>query len=215
MHGSPHHRISEPKVILLAAGMVLIGVLCVVAIADTDAVWLVLVAALAIASVALAIIIDLRGIISDTGGDDATEATAAAAVAPDRAVVMCTASMTAEQVLEALETTDADKRSIMFVAPEGLGTGGLMVNELDYERALRAETATVAALRRAGINAAGHVGDRNPEHAIVDALALFPAANVVIVARGAESAIYRQHVDVDALRRRTGADVRVLEDIGA
>ncbi|HEY6889677.1 MAG TPA: hypothetical protein VI300_17900, partial [Solirubrobacter sp.] len=126
MSGSPHHRISEPKVILLAAGMVLIGVLCVVAIADTGAVWLVLVAALAIASVALAIIIDLRGIISDTGGDDATAATTAAAAAPDRAVVMCTASMTAEQVLEALETTEADKRSIMFVAPEGLGTGGLM-----------------------------------------------------------------------------------------
>jgi hypothetical protein len=62
-----HHRICEPKVILLAVGMVLIGVLCVVAIADTGDAWLVVVTALAIASIALAIIIDLRGIISDNG----------------------------------------------------------------------------------------------------------------------------------------------------
>ena len=64
----------------------------------------------------------------------------------------------------------------MFVAPEGLGGHGLIADERDYARALQAETSTVAALRRAGLNAAGHVGDRNPAHAIDDALALFPAA---------------------------------------
>jgi hypothetical protein len=204
------HRISEPKVVLLAIGIVLIGVLCVVGIADTADAWLVVLTVLTMALIALAIVLDLRGVIGDTGDDF----DAPLPVPPGRAVVMCTASMTAEQVLEALDAADADNRSVMFVAPEGLGTGGLMVDEGDYDRALRAECKTVAALRRAGINAAGHVGDRNPEHAIVDALALFPAGDVVIVARETEAELYRRHMDVEALKRRTGADVRVLEVVG-
>jgi len=35
------HRLSEPKVILLAAGFVLVGVLCIIGIADTGDAWLV------------------------------------------------------------------------------------------------------------------------------------------------------------------------------
>jgi hypothetical protein len=204
------HRISEPKVVLLAAGIVLIGLLFIVAIKDTSAAWLVVVSVLAISVVALAIVLDLRGVIDDTGDYDAQPV----AAPPGRSVVVCTGSMTAEQVLDALASTPAGDRSVMFVAPEGLGTGGLMVDKLDYERALRVETTTVAALRRAGINAAGHVGDRNPEHAIVDALALFPAASVVIVAREDEAELYRRHLDVAALSRRTGADVQMREVVG-
>jgi hypothetical protein len=207
---SHRHPLSEPKVIVLAVGVVLIGVLCVVAIAVSGDVWAVPVAAVAIGLVALAIDIDLRGVIGESDADES----APLPVPDGRAIVMCTASMTAEQVLDALKTTSADCRSVMFVAPEGLGTGGLLVDKHDYERALQAETATVAALRRAGINAAGHVGDRNPEHAITDALALFPAGNVVIVARGTERDQYRQHLDVEGLTRRTGTEIRVLEVIG-
>jgi hypothetical protein len=202
------HLLSEPKVIVLAAGIVLIGVLCVVAIAVSGDVWAVPVAAVAIGLVALAIDVDLRGVIAETGADEDERLPP---VPDGRAIVMCTGAMTAEQVRDAVDTTSADCRSIMFVAPEGLGTGGLMVDKLDYERALQAETATVAALRRAGINAAGHVGDRNPEHAITDALALFPAGNVVIVARGPERDLYRRHLDVEGLTRRTGTEIRVLE----
>jgi hypothetical protein len=204
------HRISEPKVVLLAAGVVLIGVLFIIAIKDTSDAWLVVVSVLAIAVVALAIVLDLRGVINDTGDYDVD----AVPAPPGRSVVVCTGSMTAEQVLDALESTPAGDQSVMFVAPEGLGTGGLMVDKLDYERALRVETTTVAALRRAGINAAGHVGDRNPEHAIVDALALFPAGNVVIVAREEEAELYRRHLDVAALSRRTGANVQMREVVG-
>jgi hypothetical protein len=205
------HRLSEPKLILLAAGLVLVGVLCIVAIADTGDAWLVVLTALTMGLIGLAITLDLRGVISETGGDDDN---APVAVPPGRAVVVCTAAMTAEQMRDALDTGPADQRSIMFVAPEGLGTRGLMVDEVDYERALRAECQTVAALRRAGLNAAGHVGDRNPEHAIIDALALFPAAEVLIVARENEAALYRQHMDVERLQHRTGARVRVLEMVG-
>ncbi|WP_037501089.1 hypothetical protein [Solirubrobacter soli] len=201
-------RLSEPKVVLLAFGLVLIGVLCVAALADTGDVWIAVLGVLAMGLIAIAIIVDLRGVIGD---DDEAPAVVAA---PGRAIVMCTAALTCEQVLDAVGADSAEGRSIMFVAPEGLGTSGLRVDEHDYARALRAETRTVAALRRAGINAAGHVGDRNPEHAIIDALALFPAGDVLIVARGDESALYRQHLDVESLKRRTGADVRVLEVVG-
>jgi hypothetical protein len=201
------NRISEPKIILLALGAAAVMVLCILAIIGTDDVWIAVLTALAVALIGLAIAAELRGVISRD-----EDAPAAEPPPPGRAVVMCTGPMTAEQVLSALG--GAEHRSIMFVAPEGLGGRGLMVDERDYARALQAETSTVAALRRAGLNAAGHVGDRNPAHAIVDALALFPAANVVIVARADEREIYRRHVDSDELKRRTGADVRVLEAVG-
>jgi hypothetical protein len=200
-------RKSEPKIILLALGAAAVMVLCILAIIDTGDVWIALLTVVAIALIGLAIVAELRGVIAETVDDPEVPA-----VPPGRAVVVCTAPMTAEQVLDALGS--AEHRSIMFVAPEGLGGRGLMVDERDYARALQAETSTVAALRRAGLNAAGHVGDRNPAHAIGDALALFPAAQVVIVARADERELYRRHVDGDELKRRTGADVRVLEVVG-
>jgi hypothetical protein len=199
-------RISEPTTIVLALGAAAILVMCVIGIIETGDIWLAVVSILALALIGLAMVANLRGVISDTG--DTTEA---APPAPGRSVVMCTAPLSVEQVLSALGTVGAEHDSVLFVAPEGLGSRGLMVDERDYDRARRAETATVAALRKAGINAAGHVGDRNPAHAIHDALDLFPAANVVVVAQAAEIDVYREHVDRDELRRRTGADVRVLE----
>jgi hypothetical protein len=119
--------------------------------------------------------------------------------------VVCTAALTAPQVLGALAATGSEHHSVMVVAPEGLGGHG------DYARARHAETATVAALRRAGINAAGCVGDRNPAHAIEDALALFPAPSVVVIAARAELDEYHRHLDGGALKRATAAEVRVLE----
>src|SRR4051794_4929738 len=99
-------RISEPKVVLLAAGVVVIGLLCIVAIANTGAAWLVVLTVLAIALIALAIVLDLRAVIGDSDEDQVLVAP------PGRAVIMCTASMTADQVLEALDATHADHRSI-------------------------------------------------------------------------------------------------------
>lgn len=200
-------RKSEPRVILLALAAGAVLVLCILAIIERDAVWIALLTVVAIAAIGLAIVAAMRGVIA--GSADEPELPPPP---PGRAVVVCTAPLTAEQVLDALGP--AEHRSIMFVAPEGLGGRGLMVDERDYARALQAETSTVAALRRAGLNAAGHVGDRNPVHAIVDALALFPAGQVVIVARADELELYRQHVDGEELKRRTGADVRVREVVG-
>src|SRR4051794_36922684 len=151
MTGSNRHRIGEPTLILLAVGAATVMVICIIAIIETGDPWFAVLTVVAIGLIGLAIIVDLRGVISDTG-----DAADVPPPAPGRAVVVCTAPLTADQVLGALASAGADHGSVMFVAPEGLGGHGLMVDERDYARARRAETSTVAALRRAGINAAGH-----------------------------------------------------------
>jgi hypothetical protein len=195
-------RIAEPKLVLLAAGAVVVMLLCIVAIADTGDVWLVLLTALAVGLIGGAITLDLRRVIGATGDSDEVE------TPPGRAIVVSTMPMTAEEVLDAVGPAE---RSIMVVCPAGLTGGGLMADEHDYARAHRSEAATVAALRRAGINAAGQVGDRNPSHAVEDALALFPAGRVVIVAQGPEADVYREHLDLAELQSRARVELRVRE----
>jgi len=198
-------RIAEPKLVLLAAGAVVVMLLCIVAIADTGDAWLVLLTALAVGLIGGAIVLDLRRVVaaSDDTADTEVE------TPPGRAIVVSTLPMTAEEVLEVVGPSDGADRSIMVVCPVGLTGGGLMADGHDYDRAHRSEAATVAALRRAGINAAGQVGDRNPAHAVDDALALFPAGKLVIVAHGAEADVYREHIDMAGLQSRTRVEVHV------
>jgi hypothetical protein len=199
-------RIAEAKLVLLAAGAVIVMLLCIVAIAHTDAVWLVLLTALAIALIGGAIVLDMRRVIAASG-----DTAAPVEAPPGRAIVVSTTPMTAEQVLEAVGPAGGETRSIMVVCPAGLQGAGLIVDDHDYARAHRVEAETVAALRRAGINAAGQVGDRNPSHAVEDALALFPARTVVVVARALEADVYREHLDADELQRELGVELQVRE----
>jgi hypothetical protein len=199
-------RIAEPKLVLLAAGAVVVILLCIVAIADTGDVWLVLLTALTVGLIGGAITLDLRRVIA-ASDDDSPEVE----TPPGRAIVVSTMPMTAEEVLDAVGPVDGEVHSIMVVCPAGLTGGGLMADEQDYDRARRSEAQTVAALRRAGINAAGQVGDRNPAHAVEDALALFPAGKVVVVAQGPEADVYREHLDLDELRSRARFELRVRE----
>jgi hypothetical protein len=208
MSASPKPRLTEPWIIWLALAAAAAMVLCILAILDTGAIWIAVLTVVTVAFIGLAIVYEMRRVIGATGSDDPDPP-----APPGRAVFVCTSPMTADQVLRSLDATGAEHRSVMVVAPEGLGSHGLKVDERDYDRARRAEGATVAALRKAGINATGHVGDRNPEHAITDALALFPATDVVVVAHAAEREAYDRHLDCAALKRRTGADVRVLDAI--
>ena len=206
MSASPPSRLTEPRIIWLALAAAAAMVLCIVALLDTGDIWIGVLTIVTLSFIALAIIYELRRVIGATGADEPEPA-----VPPGRAVFMCTSPMSAEQVLQSLNATGAEHRAVMVVAPEGLGSHGLKSGAHDYERARRAEGATVAALRQAGINATGHVGDRNPAHAITDALALFPATDVVVVARAAEREAYDRHIDCAALKRKTGADVLVLD----
>ena len=96
------------------------------------------------------------------------------------------------------------------MCPAGLQGAGLVVDDHDY-RARRAEAETVASLRRAGINAAGQVGRPQSSHAVEDALALFPAGTVVVVARALEADVYREHLDADEFQRERGVALQVRE----
>src|SRR5215470_9247208 len=149
----------SPRHFALVLAAVLVMAVGIVAIAETDDVWLVVLCVAAVAAIGAAIAFDLA---RAAGAEDAS--------APKgRVIVVCTEPMTAESVREHA----GPATSMLVVAPE----------RPDYIHARRAEAETVAALRRSGVRAAGHVGDRNPENAIEDALALFPAAKVVVIAR--------------------------------
>ena len=180
----------------LAFGAGAVLFLCVVALADTGDIWIGVLTVIALTAIAIAIIVDLRHVIAADVPRPAAEPAPA-----DRAIVLCTEALSAGQVLNA---AGAEPASIMVVAREGSGDHG-------YVHARRVEADTVAALREAGVNAAGHVGDRNPAHAVEDALALFPAGKVVVVAPDAASASYYEQLDPQEIQRRIGVDVRVVE----
>jgi hypothetical protein len=159
-----------------------------------------------IALIGGAIVLDMRRVI-DATGDTASAPDAAAP--PGRAIIVSTIPMTAEEVLEAIGP--GETRSVMVVCPAGLTGAGLMVDDRDFARAHRAQRDTVAALRAAGLQAAGQVGDRNPAHAIDDALGLFPAGRVVVVAHGVEADVYREHLDAEHYRSERRVDLHVRE----
>src|SRR3954467_8373137 len=132
-------RIAEPRLFLLAVAAILVMVLGIVAIAETDDAWLVVLCVAAVAAIGAGIAFDL---MRAAGSPREVDAGAAAGrrdeldvVAPaGRAIVVCTETMTAEQVLEHA----GPATSIMIVAPE----------RPDYIHARRVEADTVAALRR-------------------------------------------------------------------
>jgi hypothetical protein len=192
-------RFAEPTVMALAFGAGAVLLLCVVALADTGDIWIGVLTVIALAAIAIAIVRNLRHLIAD----DVPRPAAPASI-PGRAIVLCCEPMTAKQVLDAV---GSERESIMVVGREGSG-------DHSYAHARRVEADTVAALRQAGLKAAGHVGDRNPAHAVDDALALFPAARVVVVPPPTEAAIHYEEVDTLAIQRRIGADVRVFEVVG-
>src|ERR1700742_3341747 len=113
MSGKDRHPITEPRIVLLALGAVAVVMLCIVAIAETSDVWLVVLTFVAVALIGAAIAADLGRVIAAS-----SDAPAVAAPAPGSVVVVSTAAMTAEQVLDTIGPLPA-ARSIMVVAPEG------------------------------------------------------------------------------------------------
>jgi hypothetical protein len=60
----PRRReISEPRLAMLALVAVLVGVLCVVALADTDDIWIIAVTVVAIVLIAILIVVDIYRVI--------------------------------------------------------------------------------------------------------------------------------------------------------
>ena len=115
--------------------------------------------------------------------------------APERLLVMTSEPVDPRAILRAATSRDADlalgRLGVMVISPEGFGHLELTNDERHYLRARNAEESTVAGLRRAGIAAAGHVGDHDPARALDDALFLFPANRILVFARGRLADAYR------------------------
>jgi hypothetical protein len=119
--------------------------------------------------------------------------------APHRLVVMTSEPVSAERVLAAAASRNGASASpgslgVMVVSPEGFGKPEVTNDESHYRSALRAESETVASLRRRSVKAAGHVGDHNGAQALEDALALFPAEHVLVFAHLHDADAYRHAV---------------------
>lgn len=130
--------------------------------------------------------------------------------APHRFVVMTSEPVSAERVLAAAASCNGATASpgslgVMVVSPEGFGKPEVTNDEGHYRSALRAESETVASLRRRSVKAAGHVGDHNGGQALEDALALFPAEHVLVFAHPHDADAY-----LHAVKR---ANVQVPVDI--
>jgi hypothetical protein len=124
-----------------------------------------------------------------------------------RLLVVTSEPVDPRAILRVATASDADlaldSLGVVVVAPEGFGALEAADRELSRRRARKAEEVTVAGLRRAGITAAGHVGDHDPVRAVDHALSLFQADRTLVFAGPRLAEAYR--------RRLSGRGVEVIE----
>jgi hypothetical protein len=193
------HRQRDPHLLSLFFSALLAALFGVVAIAETDSWWVLGATVAAFILLVLAIVVDVsRSVDNDApfGGADA----------PDRLLVVTSEPLPAARVLDAVarqtgSAPNAAGLAVMVVSPEGFGKREITDDEGHYQAARRAEGETVASLRQASVNAAGHVGEHDAAQAVADALALFPADRVLVFARPRFSAAYRRALGSEAAGR--------------
>jgi hypothetical protein len=211
-------------------GVVIVGVFvcvgAVVVVATTGSLWALIVAVGVLVLAALAVVGDVEWSLGDSdrprgrarrprGSSKVNRPLRpgpnyAGPKAPHRLVVMTSEPVSAERVLAAAASCNGasaspDSLGVMVVSPEGFGKPEVTNDEGHYQSALRAESETVASLRRRSVKAAGHVGDHSGAQALEDALVLFPAEHVLVFAHPHDADAYRH-----AVKR---ANVRVPVDI--
>lgn len=200
-------------------GVVIVGVFAcvgaVVVVATTGSLWALIVAVGVLVLATLAVVGDVEWILgdSDRPRGRARRPRGSSKVnrplrpgpnytgpkAPHRLVVMTSEPVSAERVLAAAPSRNGASASpgslgVMVVSPEGFGKPEVTNDEGHYRSALRAESETVASLRRRSVKAAGHVGDHNGAQALEDALVLFPAEHVLVFAHPHDADAYRHAV---------------------
>lgn len=196
-------------------GVLIVGVFvcvgAVVVVATTGSLWALIVAVGVVVLAPLAVLGDVEWILGDSDrprararrprgssevnrplrpGPDYT-----GPKAPHRLVVMTSEPVSAERVLDAAASCNGASASpgslgVMVVSPEGFGKPEVTNEEGHYRSALRAESETVASLRRRSVKAAGHVGDHDGAQALEDALVLFPAEHVLVFAHPHDADAY-------------------------
>jgi hypothetical protein len=200
-------------------GVVTVGVFvcvgAVVVVATTGSLWALIVAVGVLVLATLAVVGDVEWILGDSdrprgrarpprGSSQVNRPlrpgpTYTGPKAPHRLVVMTSEPVSAERVLAAAASRNGASASpgslgVMVVSPEGFGKPEVTNDEGHYQSALRAESETVASLRRRSVNAAGRVGDHNGAQALEDALVLFPAEHVLVFAHPHDADAYRHAV---------------------
>jgi nucleotide-binding universal stress UspA family protein len=75
-------------------------------------------------------------------------------------------------------------------------------------RAQRTEQETVQRLGEEGVEVDSETGESDPEQAIQDALATFPADEILVFTHSDDKQGYREDVDVAVLERRFGVPVK-------
>jgi len=216
---------------VLVAVLVCVG--AVVVVATTGSLWALIVAVGVLVLATLAVVGDVAWSLGDSDPHRArtrrprapSELNQPLRPGPDyagpkaahRFVVMTSEPVSAERVLAAAASYNGawaslDSLGVMVVSPEGFGKPEVTNDEGHYRSALRAESETVASLRRRSVKAAGHVGDHNGAQALEDALALFPAEHVLVFAHPHDAEAYLHavkrasvHVPVDIIVVRPDA----------
>jgi hypothetical protein len=103
---------------------------------------------------------------------------------------------------------------VRIVAPTLVKSGlDVLTGDVDDERAEahRRLEATIAALDRNGLEASGTVGEADPNVALEDGLRLFPADEVVIIARSGEQAAWAEHDVVEQAHSRLTIPITYIE----
>jgi hypothetical protein len=200
-------------------GVVIVGVFvcvgAVVVVATTGSLWALIVAVGVLVLATLAVVGDVEWSLGDSdrprgraprprGSSKVNRPLRpgpnyAGPKAPHRLVVMTSEPVSAERVLAAAASRNGASASpgslgVMVVSPEGFGKPEVTNDEGHYRSALRAESETVASLRRRSVEAAGHVGDHDGALALEDALVLFPAEHVLVFAHPHDADAYRHAV---------------------
>jgi hypothetical protein len=126
-------------------------------------------------------------------------------------LVLTSEPITAAQLREAVgEGVGAERMQVMVVAP-ALHESPLQFWVSDADDAIaRAEEVrrqTVEQLDAGGVAATGDSGEGDPIKAIEDALATYPADQIVLFTHTDDEQRYREDIDLDEVRERFGLPV--------
>jgi hypothetical protein len=210
---------ADPYLLLATTAAAVVVVLLVIALADMWSFWIVAITAVAAIAAGPLLAIVVSSVVADDAEStpDENPAVWSGTIVPgpdftgpsaaSRLLVVTSEPVDPRVILRAATSHDADlaldRLGVMVVSPEGFGRLEVTNDERHYARARDAVESTVAGLRRAGIAAAGHVGDHDAACAVDDALFLFPAQRTLVFAHGPLA---------DEYRRRLGArTVEIIE----
>jgi hypothetical protein len=205
---------NDPHLLLAACAAALVVILGVVGVAVTGSYWILVLTVIALVATSSLLAIDVARVAPEEptrarpgvaqaagrGGPIVAGPDFVGPSLPGRLLVVTSEPVDPRAILRAATAGDEDEDGalacvgVMVVSPEGFGHYDPANDERFYARAREAEEQTVAGLRRAGIAAAGHVGDHDAGRAVDDALFLFPAQRTLVFARGSEADAYRVHL---------------------